>query len=117
MSEEISSGERITSANYQYVCEVYRCTLDVILFKLDDRFSGSENIFKEFSLLLPERLELNKDSPNKFDYLINCWSVDRINKIGLNVKYELFVSNYKNSLIVLQQMTKNHSKHIIYTND
>ncbi|XP_060855118.1 zinc finger MYM-type protein 1-like [Metopolophium dirhodum] len=72
MSGEISSDERITSANYRYVCEVYRCSLDAILSKLDDRFSGSENIFKEFSLLLPERLELNKVSPNKFDYLVNC---------------------------------------------
>lgn len=66
MSGEMSNDERITSANYRYVCEVYRCTLDVILSKLDDRFSGSENIFKEFSLLLPERLELNKDTTNKF---------------------------------------------------
>lgn len=69
--------------------------MDVILSKLDDRFSSSENIFKEFSLLLPERLELNKDSPNKFDYLVNWLSADRINKSGLNVEYELFATNYK----------------------
>jgi hypothetical protein len=68
MCGEMSSDERINSANYRYVCEVYRCLLDVILSILDDRFSGSENIFKEFSLLLPERIELNKDFPNKFDY-------------------------------------------------
>lgn len=46
MSGEMSSDDRITSANYRYVCKVYRCTLDVILTKLDDRFSDSENIFK-----------------------------------------------------------------------
>jgi len=96
MNGEMCSDDRLTSANYRYVCEVYRCTLDVILTKLDDRFSGSENIFKEFSLLLPEHLELNKDSPNKFHYLINWLSANRINKSGLNVEYELFASNYKN---------------------
>ncbi|KAL4153701.1 hypothetical protein QTP88_001534 [Uroleucon formosanum] len=118
MSGEISSDERITSANYRYVCEVYRCSLDVILSKLDDRFSGSENIFKEFSLLLPERLELNKVSPNKFDYLVNWLSADRINKIGLNVEYELFASNYKNFMnSATANDIKMQSKHTINTND
>lgn len=70
ISEEIISDERITSANYPHVCEVYRCTLNVILCKLDNRFSLSENIFIEFALLLPERLELNKDFPNKLNYLV-----------------------------------------------
>jgi len=32
----MSNNERITSAKYRFVCGVYRCTLDVILSKLDD---------------------------------------------------------------------------------
>lgn len=111
-------------ANYRYACEVYRCTLDVILSKLDGRFSGSENIFKEFSLLLPERLELNIAHPDKFEYIANWLSANRINIDGLNVEYKLFASNYKSFIssatandIINQSKPNNYFSDLSYRSD